>query len=192
MNDLEVRPVRSGDWDDLVRLFGDNGAYANCWCMWWRVTSTEFDQGVKAKGAGNRAAMKALVDDGAVPGLIAWRGDEPVGWISVAPRSEFGRIERSPVLKGVDDEPAWAVVCFYIPRRERGAGVATALLDAALRWVREQGGRLVEGYPTPAHYEGAAALWTGTESMFAKAGFTEVARRQPKSRSIWRRRLRPR
>jgi GNAT superfamily N-acetyltransferase len=186
---LEVHPVTAGDWDDLVRLFGANGAYANCWCMWWRISSAAFDHGVKEKGKGNRAAMKALVEAGAEPGLIAWRGDEPVGWISVAPRSEFGRVERSPVLKGIDDQPAWAVVCFYIPRRERGAGVATALLAAAVDWVRGHGGRLIEGYPAPPHYEGAAELYTGTESMFAKAGFTEVARRKPTSRSIWRRSL---
>jgi GNAT superfamily N-acetyltransferase len=186
---LEVHPVTPDRWDDLVRLFGANGAYANCWCMWWRLRSADFDDGVKEKGKGNRAAMRELVEAGAVPGLIAWRGDQPVGWVSIAARAEFGRIERSPVLKGIDAEPAWAVVCFYIPRAERASGVATALLDEAVAWVRSQGGRLVEGYPSPPHAEGAANLFTGTESMFAKAGFSEVARRQPRSRAIWRKHL---
>jgi GNAT superfamily N-acetyltransferase len=189
MNGVEVRPVRSGDWDHLERLFGDNGAYANCWCMWWRVSAAEFDEGVKEKGKANRAAMRTVVEDDRVPGLIAWRDGEPVGWVSVAPRSEFPRVERSHVLKPVDDEPAWAVVCFYIPRHERGRGVASALLDAAVRYVRERGGRVLEGYPSPPGDQRAADLYTGTESMFSRAGFTEVARRKPTSRSIWRRSL---
>ena len=189
MNDLHVGPVRSGDWDHLARLFGDNGAYANCWCMWWRLRAADFDRGVKERGAGNRSAMRALVDDDRVPGLIAWRDGDPVGWVSVAPRTEFPRVERSPVLQPVDSEQAWAVVCFYIPRSERGRGVATALLDAAVAYVSGRGGRLLEGYPSPAGDRRAPDLYTGTESMFARAGFTEVARRRPTSRSIWRKRL---
>lgn len=58
---VDVHPVTPERWDDLVRLFGANGAYANCWCMWWRVTAAAFDEGDKNRGAGNRAAMKALL-----------------------------------------------------------------------------------------------------------------------------------
>ena len=177
-------------WDDLVSLFGENGAYANCWCMWWRTTAATFDQGVKDRGAGNRAAMKALVAEGREPGLLAYRGREPVGWISVAPRSEFGRVERSPVLKPVDDEPAWAVVCFYIDKRHRGEGVGRALLDAAVEHVRRKGGRLVEGYPVhPDDRTTSASAYTGVVSMFEASGFKQVARRKPTSRSIWRKRV---
>ena len=177
-------------WDDLVALFGENGAYANCWCMWWRTTASAFDEGIKDRGRGNRAAMKALVKEGRVPGLLAYRDDKPVGWISVAPRAEFGRVERSPILKPVDDEPAWAVVCFYIDKRHRGEGVGTALLDAAVAHVAENGGRLVEGYPIhPDDRTTSASAYTGVVSMFEGAGFEQVARRKPTSRSIWRKRV---
>src|SRR5204862_421159 len=81
------------------------GAYSGCWCMWFRITQQEFSKGAPRGGAGgNRAAMKKLVASGKVPGLLGYLDGKPVGWISVAPREEFGRIERSPVAKPVDEE----------------------------------------------------------------------------------------
>ena len=53
----------------------------------------------------NRADLKALVDSGTPPGLIAYEGRVPVGWVTLGPREEFARLERSPVMKPVDDKP---------------------------------------------------------------------------------------
>jgi GNAT superfamily N-acetyltransferase len=184
-----VRPVTPSRWEDLRRLFGPNGAYSNCWCMWWRMPSEEFD---KASGPAKRSSMKRLVDRRRVPGLLAYRDGEPVGWVSVAPREEFGRIERSNTLGRVDDTPVWSVVCFYIPRAHRGQGVGRALLDGALDHVRARGGRTVEAYPidTGRDRRPAADIYTGTLRMFEAAGFREVARRG--RRPIGRRGVRPR
>jgi GNAT superfamily N-acetyltransferase len=123
--------------------------------------------------------MKRLVQDGRVPGLLAYREGRPVGWVSVAPREEFGRIQRSPTLKPVDDKPVWSIVCFFMHRGERGKGVGTALLAAAARQAVDQGARIAEGYPVdPAlrKFPNAEA-YTGVISMFEGAGFREVARR---------------
>jgi hypothetical protein len=51
----DVRPVTADRWPDLLDLFGPNGGYANCWCMWWRVPNREFE------GRRNRAALDRLV-----------------------------------------------------------------------------------------------------------------------------------
>ena len=98
-------------WTDFEELFGERGAAGGCWCMWWRLTQREFDA---QKGEGNRRAMKAIVDSGRVPGVLAYHEGQPVGWCSVAPREEFPRLGRSRILKPVDDEPVWSVVCFFI------------------------------------------------------------------------------
>jgi ribosomal protein S18 acetylase RimI-like enzyme len=181
---VKVRPVTPARWNDLVSLFGwDRGAYSGCWCMWFRVTQQEFSRGAPRGGApGNRAAMKRLVSTGGVPGLLAYLDGRPVGWVSVAPRAQFGRIERSPVTKPLDDEPGvWSVVCWYIDRHHRGRGIGSALLEAAVAHAKRKGARVIEGYPIdPKHRRPSnAEAFPGLVSMFRAAGFQEVARRSP-------------
>ncbi|HXF36329.1 MAG TPA: GNAT family N-acetyltransferase, partial [Actinomycetota bacterium] len=179
---IAVHPVTPERWDDLVRLFGERGAYGGCWCMFFRLPRPAFDRGARDGGAGNRAALRSFVADGRIPGLLAYAGDEPVGWVSVAPREEFGRVQRSafgrasPPGSGV-----WAIVCFFVHRRHRGGGVARALLRAAVAHARAGGARAVEAYPVdPAvHRTDAAGAYVGVVSMFAAEGFREVARPYP-------------
>jgi hypothetical protein len=99
----KVEPLTRERWKDLVSLFGEKGAYGGCWCMWWRQAASEHE---RRAGEDNREALKALVNDGKIPGLLAYLDERPVGWCSVAPREELGRLLRSPVLKPVDERPA--------------------------------------------------------------------------------------
>jgi GNAT superfamily N-acetyltransferase len=174
---VKVRPVTPSRWDDLETLFGPSGAYSGCWCMWFRETSAEFDRN---GNVGNRKALAALVRKNRQPGLLAYVDDRPAGWVSVAPRDEFGRIERSPVLKPLDDRPVWSVVCFFIDKRFRGRGLGKRLLDAAVDHAARKGARVIEAYPRdPGTGRGVtnAEAFVGLLPMFEAAGFREVARR---------------
>ncbi len=173
---LSFHPLTPQRWADFERLFGPRGATGGCWCMWWRTAHQEFQ---RQKGEGNRQAMKALVDSGVVPGILAYREGQAVGWCSVAPRSDFPRLERSRILRPVDDTPVWSVVCFFVDRRHRRQGLTVALLRAAVEYAREHGGAVIEGYPVePRQGQVPAAFaYTGLASAFQKAGFTECARR---------------
>lgn len=178
---IEVHAATPDRWDDLVELFGlDRGAYSGCWCMWWRQTAKEYD---RDHGAPNRERMRAFVAAGREPGLLAYVEGEPAGWVSVAPRDEFGRLDRSRALGRVDDEEVWSIVCFYIHRGHRRGGVGKTLLRAAVDHAAERGARWVEGYPVDltatAAKKASAELFTGTLSMFERSGFREVARRSP-------------
>lgn len=174
----DVHPLTPERWDDLVELFGENGAVEGCWCMFWRQSGREQQQNAGKK---NRRRMRGIVDE-REPGVLAYDGDRPVGWCAVAPREEFGRLGRSPALKPVDDEPVWSVVCFYIPADRRGAGVGHRLLEGAVAFAVERGAKIVEGYPTDpeAGPVGNSDAYTGVVDMFERAGFREVARRRPK------------
>ena len=189
---LEVRPVTADRWQELADFFGPSGAFSHCWCTWWRQTSSEFSGGLRDGGAGNRALMHAVVEAGSEPGLLAYRDGVPVGWISVAPRPQFGRILRSrrigPPASEANDERTWSVVCFWIPRAERGKGVATALLDAAVEHARARGATTLEGYPVDAA-DGrlpSSNVFTGTVTMFTRAGFAEVGRPRGSQRVVRR------
>lgn len=112
--------------------------------------------------------------------LVAYRGGEPVGWVSAGPRDGFDRLGRSPLLATVADGPdrrVWSVVCFYVPRPHRGQGLMRALLRGATSHAFERGADVVEGYPRVAG--GAtdpAAVYVGTVGAFTAEGFEEVAR----------------
>lgn len=144
--------------------------------MWWRLKRSEFEN---KKGKGNKRAMKAIVASGEVPGILAYERGVPVGWCSVAPRDNFPVLDRSRVLKRVDETPVWSVVCFFISKTHRDAGLSVRLLKAAIRYVRQEGGKVLEGYPVEPKKDKMAAVfvWTGLASAFKKAGFVEVARR---------------
>ncbi len=181
---LEFHPVTPKEWKDLVGLFGERGACGGCWCMWWRMTRSEFNQ---KKGEGNRKAFKKIVDRGEIPGILAYAGKEPIGWCSVAKRDAFSSLERSRILKKVDEQPVWSVVCFFIAKPFRYKGVTIALLKAAIEYVKKQGGKIVEGYPIKPKTKKFPDVFanTGLASAFLKAGFKEVACRS-KTRPIMR------
>ncbi len=96
------RPLTPALWGDFERLFGPKGAYGGCWCMWWRITRGQFEQ---LQGEGNRQAMQNIVESGEVPGILLYDDGDPVGWCSVAPRDRFAALQRSRVLKPIDDTP---------------------------------------------------------------------------------------
>ena len=185
---LEFHPLTPERWSDFETLFGERGACGGCWCMWWRIARSQYE---KQKGAKNRQAMKKLVDGGHTPGILAYQDGRPIGWCSTAPRESFARLERSNVLKPVDEQPVWSVVCFFVAKEHRRNGLSVKLLKAAIDFVRERGGRVVEGYPVdPKKKQADAFVWPGLASAFVKAGFKEVERRS-EMRPIMRYEIKP-
>jgi GNAT superfamily N-acetyltransferase len=185
---LTIAPASPKRWPDLERLFGPRGACGGCWCMHWRLTAADYEAG---KGPLNRRRLKDRVEAGSPPpGLIAYADDEPIGWCALGPRSEFLRFERSRILGPVDDRPVWSIVCFFVAPRHRARGVTRQLLSAAVELAAAHGATVVEGYPVQP--QGASIppvfAFTGLASVFADAGFREVARRSA-TRPIMRRHL---
>jgi len=177
--DLEIRPVDAGQWSAVTTLFGPKGASVGCWCMFWRLPNAEMNAGTDDD---RRAALESVVSSGEPSGLLAYLDGEPVGWCAVAPRTEFRRLPRTKALDLTDpeDERVWSVTCFVVRADRRRAGVATALLDAAVDYARSHGATAVEGYPSAVGTGGASKLSTGTLGLFSGAGFTQPA--QPTGR----------
>ncbi|PYT55932.1 MAG: GNAT family N-acetyltransferase [Bacillati bacterium ANGP1] len=188
---LTVQPLTRDRWDDLVELFSRPGGsiVRGCWCMYYRKSG---GSGGLGRGKANKRAMKALVDGGTVPGLIAYRDRRPVGWISLGPREDYARLERSRVMKRVDEKPVWSIVCFFVDSKERGQGITRALLRDAIDYARSNGATLLEAYPIDKKARSHPDfMWFGAKSLYDHAGFREVARRK-ETRPVVRRGLRPR
>ena len=189
MHELDIRPVTANRWPDLERLFGPNGAYSGCWCMFLRESAKQFDANCPNGGLANKVQLEEIVRSGAVPGLLAYDDDAPIGWVSVSPREEYVRVLRSPVHRPIDElTGVWAIVCFFIAKNARGKGVADALLAAAIDHAKAGGARIIEAYPIdPVGHspprklprQPAAQMWRGSIAQFERAGFGVVARRKP-------------
>ena len=179
---LQVHPVTPERWGDLEALFGEHGADAGCWCMWWRLTRSQF---WKQRGQKNKEALKAIVDSGQVPGLLAYAGGEPIAWCSIGPRETYSSLERSRTLKRVDDKPVWSIVCFFVAKPFRRKGLMVPFLKAALAYAKEHGAQIVEGYPSESTKAPSWSGYMGLVPAFRKAGFVEVLRRS-ETRSIMR------
>lgn len=172
---LSFHPLTPDLWTDFELLFGPRGACGGCWCMFWKLRGKAFDENT---GEPTRQMQKSIVDSGTVPGLLAFDNDDPVGWIAVEPRSAYPKLAHSRILKPVDDADVWSVTCFFVTKQARRQGLTVELLNAAVEYVREQGGKIVEGYPVEAKKDMPAPfIYTGTAAAFQKAGFVEVARR---------------
>jgi GNAT superfamily N-acetyltransferase len=189
---LTVLPLTPDRWPDLEAIFNARGCSIarSCWCMAYRRSGAYEPPAGTTRAKANRASLRALVKSGRPPGLLAYDGTTPVGWISIGPREEFLKLERSPVMKPVDDATGiWSVICFVVPPVYRGQGVAHALLKGAIAYAREHGAKLIEAYPVDkrgrSHDD---TMWFGAKSMYDRAGFNEVARRKP-ARPIVRRKL---
>ena len=144
--------------------------------MWWRLSRSQFN---KQKGVGNKKALKKIVASGEIPGILAYSNGEPIGWCSVAPRERFPVLERSRILKRIDEKPVWSVVCFFVAKPFRRKEVTIELLKAAIEYAKKCGAKIVEGYPVEPKKTKMPDVfaYTGLASAFRQAGFVEMLRR---------------
>lgn len=180
--EITVRPLTLNRWPDLETIFLAKGCSIarGCWCMFYREAGRQTLPAGARLADVRRARLRELAAADPSPGLVGYRGKQPVGWVALGPRSEYLKLARSPVMKPVDDAPVWSVICFVVPKEHRHQGVATALLDGAIAYARKRNATLLEAYPIDKTVRSNDDwLWHGAKSMYDKAGFVEVARRRP-------------
>ena len=174
---LEIHAADRDRFADLAALFEQGGDPRWCWCTYFRTRGRDWSN---STAAGNRAELEHLTQRPLAPGLVAYDGDQAVGWVSLGPREEYERLAYSKILAPIDDKPVWSIVCFVVSRKARRKGVAGALLEAAIEFAREHGATMLEAYPvdTGGGRVPSANVFHGTLAMFERAGFEIVERRQ--------------
>ena len=168
-----IRVVPAEEFADVTTMVGPKRPDANvCWCLSYRVPSKE---NVALTGTARGDRVRALMADGP-PGVLAYDGDEVVGWAAVHPRADtsFATNRRIP---HVDDLDAWSVWCIRVRPGHRGKGISHALLEGAVAFARASGAPAIEGYPVD--NKGAKVdltmAYVGTRQLFEKAGFRKTA-----------------
>lgn len=169
---MECVPLEPERFSDLETVFGDRGVARRCFCMHWRRPDGGFED-----DRDNLDRFADIAATGPPPGLLGYVSGEPKGWVQVGPRSDFPTLDRSRLLKPVDDLDPWTINCFVVRTGERRQGIGRGLLDAAVQYAIDQGADVIEAYPVDGTRSSAVDYFTGTLGMFAEHGFAEVLRR---------------
>ena len=170
---LVFRPLTPNLMDEFGTVLRENFG-AGCWCMYPRLTDAQTRRlpGRGGTSQHRRAAMRKVARRRLAPGLLPFEGDEPVGWIAIAPRTELARIEASRATPRVDSEDVWVIPCVTVSKSARGRGIALLLIRAAVAYAGEHGAPAVEAYPRAgAARTGDDNVYFGTEPLFRRAGF---------------------
>ncbi|MEM8645388.1 MAG: GNAT family N-acetyltransferase [Pseudomonadota bacterium] len=176
LSELDFRPLTPALMDALETIF--KGTWGrSCWCMHPRLTDAQM-RALPGEGKAKdrrRAALEQLARRPTAPGVLAYQGREPVGWVAVAPRGEYARVDGSRATPRVDEENVWVIACIAVRKDYRGSGVAVKLIQAAAAYAIENGAPAVEAYPRAGtQWTGDDNAYFGTEPMFKRAGFDVV------------------
>jgi GNAT superfamily N-acetyltransferase len=166
MSAFAVHPVTSKNWKDFAALFEARGGPHYCWCVVHRFPGHHH-----MSSAERKRRMHGLVSNAVPIGVLAYDGETPVGWCSIAPRESYTKLERSRRMprETPAETPTWTILCFFVAKPYRGRGVARALLESAVSYAREKGARVVEGYPFDSSR--ISSTHRGHSSLFKAAGF---------------------
>jgi GNAT superfamily N-acetyltransferase len=169
---IEVRPASS--FDDVATMVGPKRPESNvCWCLSYRIPSKE---NLALQGPARGERVRKLVQEDPPPGVLAYDGDEVVGWAGVHPRGDttFARNRKIP---RIDDLDVWSLWCVRVRPGHRGSGIAHHLIDGAVAFARTRGAPAVEGYPVDNDGKKVdlTMAYVGTRKLFERAGFVKAA-----------------
>jgi GNAT superfamily N-acetyltransferase len=169
---IDVRPATS--FDDVATMVGPKRPDASvCWCLSYRIPSKE-NQVLTGPARGER--VRQLVREDPPPGVLAYDGDEVVGWAAIHPRADTS-FARNRKIPHIDDIEVWSLWCVRVRPGHRGSGIAHHLIEGAVEFARVRGAPMIEAYPVD--NEGRKVdltmAYVGTRAMFERAGFIKAA-----------------
>lgn len=172
MTDIEVRAATS--FNDVATMVGPKRPDANvCWCLSYRISSKENRE---LAGTARGELVERLCRQEPPPGVLAYDGDEVVGWAAVHPRADTN-FARNRKIPHVDDTAVWSVWCIRVRPGHRGQGISRHLLRGAVNFARDHGAPAIEGYPVDNQGQKVdlTMAYVGTRKLFEDAGFTHAA-----------------
>lgn len=182
--------------DELLALFESSGN--GCYCGYWYFQGDKnaWLERCYLKPEENRQALVARLSSPELCGVVARPAPGGAttgaicGWLNVSRAVRLTRLYDQRIYKGLPcfepsegpREGVYAVACNYVAERERGRGIARALLSSAVEEVRRAGGTALEAFPRAAPVGERLRpdeIQMGPESLFLAAGFTPVSDFRP-------------
>jgi len=176
LKELAFEPLTTENWGQFEQLFGPKGACGNCWCMYYRLSKSDFQEGKFEDG--NKLLMKELVRMNRPTGIMAFYEGEAIAWCAFAPREDLVKLSKSRVHKPIDNQQVWSIPCMFIHNNFRRNGISVPLLKGVIRYARDRGIKIIEAYPTIPTTNSIpdSFAWIGLYKSFERAGFKIVDR----------------
>jgi predicted GNAT family acetyltransferase len=178
-----IAPLIPERWADFEDLFGKQGACYGCWCTHFRLAPTLRRANDKQR---NKDHIRARIEAGPPPGLLAFEDGKAVGWMQIGPRADVpewnnqGRGSAPVDPADAADPRVWAISCFFVRVKARGRGISHRLVEGGIAFARENGARLVEACPIDLSRDSRSiGLFVGSSRVFEKAGFERLVERKP-------------
>jgi GNAT superfamily N-acetyltransferase len=187
---LSIIPANQASWADLQAVFGTADYPGMCYCQHYKTRDCHWSS-LSGEERHRRLREQTRCDNPrarTTSGLVAYLGQEPVGWVAVEPRTAYPRLAKVRTVwsgrqEDKTDDGVWAVTCFVTRKGYRKRGVTYALAAATVGFARDQGARALEAYPmitSPGKEITWGELHVGSRQVFAEAGFTEVSHPSPR------------
>ncbi len=169
---LRIEPLTESRMEDFAAVVNPNHRQKHCWCLSHRLSAQE----IRERGGEDRyEAMCSLAREKIAPGVIAYLGDQPVGWCSISPRAQIPKLENSKLIRPVDDLRVWSIICMVVRGGYRRRGVNRQMVLGVLEYAKSLGAPAVEAYPVdPEGRMDLTMAYVGTRKMFEEAGFEVV------------------
>jgi GNAT superfamily N-acetyltransferase len=187
---LSIIPANQASWADLQAVFGTADYPGMCYCQHYKTRDCHWSS-LSGEERHRRLREQTRCDDPrarTTSGLVAYLGQEPVGWVAVESRAAYPRLAKVRTVwsgrqEDKTDDGVWAVTCFVTRKGYRKRGITYALAAATVGFARDQGARALEAYPmitSPGKEITWGELHVGSRQVFADAGFTEVSHPSPR------------
>jgi GNAT superfamily N-acetyltransferase len=177
-----VKPLTPDLWPAFEDLFGKQGACYGCWCTHFRLRPAIRRENDRQR---NKDYIRARIEAGPPPGLLAFEDGRAVGWMQIGPRADVpewnnaGRVSAPLDPSHIVDGKVWAISCFFIRTAARGKGLSHRLVGAGVAFAQERGAQLLEACPIDQSKDSrSVGLFVGSTRVFEKAGFSRMAERK--------------
>lgn len=179
---VSIEPLTPDLWPAFEELFGKQGACYGCWCTYFRLPPAARRA---STGVRNKDHIRARIEAGPPPGLLALADGVALGWMQIGPRADVpewnnkGRAS-APLGDGEAGDPSvWAISCFFIHAKARGRGLSHRLVAGGIDHARRGGAKVLEACPMRESKDSRSiGLFVGSARVFEKAGFAIMVERK--------------
>ena len=181
--DIVVVEADARHEDGLAALFTD--ANSPCFCRYWHFEGDKnawLERSFLAPEESRRELSEALrTSSDEARGVVALdHTGVLIGWLKIAPASSMSKLYGQRLYKGLacfegDRTGVFTLGCALVHPEHRHRGVATELIQGAVRIAPRFGARALEAFPRrPNAPVSDEELWTGPCSAYVRAGFSPV------------------